>query len=94
MKTTTHGLRSVSYLESTLLNDLLNESEFTEYEMKNRIKRWEGPMIDNTYDYVWSGFGGAVTNRFCLCFNIMSILYLSMSFYAHLSGQLYVLYNE
>ena len=46
MKTTTHGLRSFSYLGAKLLNDLLKEipdvcdlqTEFTEYEMKNLIK--------------------------------------------------------
>ena len=45
MKTTTHGLRSFSYLGAKLINDLLQEipdvcdlqTEFTEYEMKNLI---------------------------------------------------------
>ena len=48
MKTTTHGLRSFSYLGAKLLNDRLKEipgvcdlqNEFTEYEMKNLIKCW------------------------------------------------------
>ena len=53
-------------LRAKLLNDLLKEiqdicdlqTEFTEYETKNLIKCWEGPMIDNTYNYVWSRLGG------------------------------------
>ena len=77
MKTTTHGLRSFSYLGAKLLNDLLKEipdvcdlqTEFTEYDMKNLIKCWEGLMIDNTYAYVWSRTGGTVRHWFwsCLC---------------------------
>ena len=60
MKTTTHGLRSFSDSGAKLLNDLLKEildvcdlqTEFTEYEINNLIKCWEGPMIDNTCAYV------------------------------------------
>ena len=71
MKTTTHGLRFFSYLGAKLLNDLLKEipdvcdlqTEFTEYEMKNLIKCWEGPMIDNTYAYVWSRPKGRINNK-------------------------------
>ena len=88
MKTTTHGLRSFSYLGAKLLNDLLKEipdvcdlqTEFTEYEMKNLIKCWEGPMIDNTYAYVWSRPGGTVRHWFWSCFNLMWIIYLRMWF--------------
>ena len=88
MKTTTHGLRSFSYLGAKLLNDLLKEipdvcdlqTEFTEYEMKNLMKCWEGPMIDNTYAYVWSRLGGAVRHWFWSCFNLMWIIYLRMCF--------------
>ena len=88
MKTTTHGLRSFSYLGAKLLNDLLKEfpdvcdlrTEFTEYEMKNLIKCWEGPMIDNTYAYVWSRPGGTVRHWFWSCFNLMWITYLRIWF--------------
>ena len=88
MKTTTHGLRSFSYLGAKLLNDLLKEipdvcdlqTEFTEYEMKKLIKCWEGPMIDNTYAHVWSRPGGTVRHWFWSCFNLMWIIYLRMWF--------------
>ena len=88
MKTTTHGLRSFSYLGAKLLNGLSKEipevydlqTEFTEYMMKNFIKCWEGPMIDNIYAYVWSRPGGTVRHWFWSCFNLMWIIYLRMWF--------------
>ena len=62
MKTTIHDLRSFPYLGAKLLNDLLKEipvicdllTEFTEYEMKNLIKCWEGTITHMLmYDLGW-----------------------------------------
>ena len=64
MKTTTHGLRSFSYLGAELFDDLFKEipyicdlpTEFTEYEMKNLIKlnAGKGPwLITHMYDLGW-----------------------------------------
>ena len=59
-KTTTHGLRSFSYLGARLLNDLIKEypdvcdldKELSENEMKRMIKVWQGPVIDDSCAFV------------------------------------------
>ena len=54
--TTTHGLRSFSYLGSRLWNNLVNDFPFlchVDYNgFKDFIKDWTGPNLDDGFNYV------------------------------------------
>ena len=54
--TTTHGLRSFSYLGSRLWNNLVNDFPFLchiDYNgFKEFIKNWPGPNLDDGFNYV------------------------------------------
>ena len=62
--------------------------------MKYLIKRWEGPMIDNTYAYVWSRPGGTVRHWFWSCFNLFGLYISACVSYTHLLWQIYVLSSK
>ena len=55
-RTTTHGLRSFSYLGAKLWNDLVNSDPAISYfdfnELVSFLKCWDGPNFTDSFTYV------------------------------------------